>query len=72
MVFLTGIKVVFIASCFINYTGYISHVSSVVRENSINPNFTINWKYDKYFKVDKYETVRLMLFKTSAAIPGFF
>ena len=68
MVFLTGIKVVFIASCFINYTGYITHVSSVVSENSINPNFTIKLKVD----VDKYETVRLMLFKTSAAIPGFF
>ena len=68
MVFLTGIKVVFIASCFINYTGYITHVSSVVSENSINPNFTIKLKVD----VDKYETVRLMPFKTSAAIPGFF
>lgn len=60
-----SVHVLFIASCFVDYTGYIIHVFPVVSGNSKNPYFTIKLKVDVY----KYESVRVMLFKSSATAP---
>ena len=51
-----------------DYTGYITHVSHVVSGNSKNLYLTIKLRVDG----DKYESLRVMLFKSSAATPGFF
>ena len=65
---ISSIQVLFIASDFIDYTGYIILVSYVVNGNSKNPYFTVKLKVD----VNKYKSVCMMLFKSSAATPGFF